>query len=46
MISSPPYPQSKGHANAVVKSVKYLILKMAPSGNIDTEEFARGLLEL
>ncbi|XP_037774030.1 uncharacterized protein LOC119570301 [Penaeus monodon] len=31
---------------ATVKSAKYLILKTAPSGNIDTKEFDRGLLEL
>ncbi|XP_063588626.1 uncharacterized protein LOC134765771 [Penaeus indicus] len=46
VISTPHYPQSNGHAEAAVKSAKYLILKTAPSGNIDTEEFDRGLLEL
>ena len=46
VISSPHYPQSNGHAEAAVKSVKHLILKTAPSGNIDCEEFDRGLLEL
>ncbi|XP_045120473.1 uncharacterized protein LOC123509916 [Portunus trituberculatus] len=46
IVTSPHYPQSNGHAEAAVKSVKHLILKTAPSGNIDTEEFARGLLEL
>lgn len=46
VITSPHYPQSNGHAEAAVKSVKYLILKTAPSGNIDTEDFDRGLLEL
>ena len=45
-VSSPHYPQSNGHAEAAVKSVKHLILKTAPSGNIDCEEFDRGLLEL
>ena len=45
-ISSPHYPQSNGHAEAAVKSVKYLILKTAPSGDIDCEDFSRGLLEL
>ena len=29
-----------------MKSIKHLILKTAPSGNIDCEEFDRGLLEL
>lgn len=46
VVTSPHYPQSNGHAEAAVKSVKHLILTTAPSGNIDTEEFARGLLEL
>jgi len=46
MVSSPHYPQSNGHAEAAVKSVKHLIMKVAPSGNIDCEEFDRGLLEL
>ncbi|KAG0725797.1 hypothetical protein GWK47_004545 [Chionoecetes opilio] len=45
-VSSPHYPQSNGHAEAAVKSVKHLILKTAPSGNIDREDFDRGLLEL
>nr|XP_027211599.1 uncharacterized protein LOC113804887 [Penaeus vannamei] len=34
------------HAKAAVKSTKYLIMKTAPSGNIDNEDFDRGLLEL
>nr|XP_027231522.1 uncharacterized protein LOC113823105 [Penaeus vannamei] len=46
VISSPHYPQSNGHAEAAVKSTKYLIMKTAPSGNIDNEDFDRGLLEL
>ena len=46
VVSSPHYPQSNGHAEAAVKSVKHLILKTAPSGNIDNEDFDRGLLEL
>ena len=29
-----------------MKSTKYLILKTAPSGNLDNEDFDRGLLEL
>ncbi|XP_068250276.1 uncharacterized protein [Palaemon carinicauda] len=45
-MSSPHYPQSSGHAEASVKVIKHLILKIAPSGNIDCEEFDRGLLEL
>jgi len=46
VISTPHYLQSNGHAEATVKSAKYLILKTAPSGNKDTVEFDRGLLEL
>nr|XP_027232889.1 uncharacterized protein LOC113824341 [Penaeus vannamei] len=42
---SPHYPQSNGHAEAVVKSVKYLILKTAPDCNIDCEAFDWGLLD-
>lgn len=46
-VSSPHYPQSNGHAEAAVKSLKHLILKTAPSGNIDDcEDLDRGLLEL
>ncbi|XP_045122909.1 uncharacterized protein LOC123511252 [Portunus trituberculatus] len=46
IVSTPHYPQSNGHAEAAVKGVKHLILKVAPSGNIDCEAFDRGLLEL
>ncbi|XP_076037654.1 uncharacterized protein LOC143023062 [Oratosquilla oratoria] len=46
IVTSPHYPQSNGHAEAAVKAIKHLILKVAPSGNIDCEEFDRGLLEL
>lgn len=45
VITSPHYPQSNGHAEAVVKTVKHLILKVAPTGNIDSEEFNQSLLE-
>ena len=45
VISSPHYPQSNGHAEAAVKAVKHLIMKVAPSGNIDCEEFHRALYE-
>ncbi|XP_037782055.1 uncharacterized protein LOC119578559 [Penaeus monodon] len=44
--STSHYPQSNGHAEAAVKNIKYLILKVAPSGNIDCKAFDRGLLEL
>lgn len=46
IMSTPHYPQSNGHAEAAVKTVKHFILKVAPSGNLDTEEFAKGLLEI
>ena len=46
VVSSPHFPQSNGHAEAAVKTCKHLILKTSPSGNIDNEEFDRGLLEL
>ncbi|XP_064091670.1 uncharacterized protein LOC135205251 [Macrobrachium nipponense] len=46
IITSPHYPQANGHAEAAVKAVKHLIIKTAPSGNIDCEAFDRGLLEL
>lgn len=45
-MSTPHYPQSNGHAEAAVKSVKYLIQKVAPTGHLDCEAFDRGLLEL
>ncbi|XP_037803612.1 uncharacterized protein LOC119598044 [Penaeus monodon] len=44
--STPHYPQSNGYAEAAVKNIKHLILKVAPSGSIDCEAFNRGLLEL
>ena len=44
-VSTPHYPQSNGHAEAAVKSVKHLIMKVAPSGTFN-EEFYRCLLEL
>ena len=46
IMSTPHYPQSNGHAEAAVKKVKRLIQKTAPSGNINCEDFDRGLLEL
>ena len=44
--SAPYYPQSNGHAEASVKAVKHLIIKCTLNGNLDTDEFASGLLEL
>ena len=46
IVSSPHHPQSNGHAEAAVKAIKHLILKVAPNGNIRCEDFDRGLLEL
>ena len=45
-LSSPHYPQANGHAEASVKAVKRLIKKVTVSGNLDTDAFAEGLLEL
>ena len=44
--SSPTYAQSNGHAEAVVKAVKSLMLKTATPGDLSNETFLRGLLEL
>ena len=46
VLSSPHYPQSNGHAEAGVKSVKRLIMKTTQHGDLDDDAFARGLLEL
>ena len=45
-LSSPTYAQSNGHVEAAVKSVKALVLKSAPSGDLNSEKFLQGLLEL
>ena len=42
--SSPHNPQSNGHAETMVKNVKYLIIKN--EGKFDTDECQKGLLEL
>ena len=47
IMSSPHYPQSNGHAESHVKSLKYLIEKTSRNGNVkDSDDFAKGLLEL
>ena len=46
ITSTPYYPQSNGHAESAVKAVKHLIIKCTKNGNLDSDEFATGLLEL
>jgi hypothetical protein len=43
--STPNYSQSNGHAEAAVKTVKELVEKISPSGDLDAEEFKHGLLK-
>lgn len=45
-ITSPYNPQANGHAEATVKVVKKLILTSTQGGQLDEDDFARGLLEL
>ena len=44
--SSPHYPQSNGHAEAAVKSIKRLVQKCSASGRLDLDEFSHAMLEL
>ena len=44
--STPHYAQSNGHAEAAVKLVKRLIQKSEAAANLDSDDFARGLLEI
>ena len=44
--STPHYPQSNGHAEVTVKAVKHLLAKCSESGDLDTDSFAMGMLEL
>jgi hypothetical protein len=41
--STPHYSQSNGHSEAAVKTVKELVLKLAPSGDLSSEEFLAGV---
>ena len=43
--STPHYPQSNGHAEAAIKAVKNLIYQTTTNGDLDRDEFQRGLLE-
>ncbi|XP_064089106.1 uncharacterized protein K02A2.6-like [Macrobrachium nipponense] len=45
-ITSPYNPKANGHAEASVKIIKKLIMTTAKNGNLDADEFARGMLEL
>ena len=44
-MSTPHYPKSNGHAETAVKAVKSLLIKTAPSGRLDQDAFAKGVLE-
>ena len=44
--STPYYPQSNGHAEVTVKAVKSLVAKTTKNGDLDCDEFAKGLLEI
>ncbi len=45
MLSSPHYAQSNGHAESAVKAMEALVIKVAPTGNIDIDKFQKALLE-
>ena len=45
VMSSPHHPKSNGHAEAAVKAMKRLLQKASPSGVLDSDAFASGLLE-
>lgn len=43
---SPTYAQSNGNAEGTVKSGKHLVIKCAATGDLSSEAFLQGLLEL
>ena len=45
-FSSPHHPQANGHAEANVKKVKRLVQKCEPIGDICSDAFTQGILEL
>jgi len=45
VLSSPHYAQSNGHAESAVKAMEALVIKVAPTGNIDIDKFQKALLE-
>ena len=44
--STPHNPESNGHAEAVVKLVKRLVQKPSVAADLDSDDFARVLLEI
>ena len=45
-MSAPKYPQSNGLAEAAVKVLKHLLATATQNGNLNSDEFHRGLIEL
>ena len=45
-MSSPHHHQSNGHAEAAVKKIKNIVRKATEHGELDSDEFARALLEM